>query len=44
MNKKKGVDEHRVIKTLIMEDETGKPLIILMHGDNIKLTTKYSNA
>ena len=27
------VDEHRVIKTLVMEDETGKPLIILMHGD-----------
>lgn len=28
-----GVDEHRVIKTLIFEDETGAPLIILMHGD-----------
>ena len=28
-----GVDEHCVIKTLIMEDETGSPLIILMHGD-----------
>ena len=28
-----GVDEHRVIKTLIMEDETGRPLIVLMHGD-----------
>lgn len=30
---KLGVDEHIVIKTLIMEDENGKPLIILMHGD-----------
>jgi Cys-tRNA(Pro) deacylase len=30
---KLGVDEHCVIKTLVMEDETGKPLIILMHGD-----------
>lgn len=28
-----GVDEHGVVKTLIMEDETGKPLIMLQHGD-----------
>lgn len=28
-----GVDEHQVIKTLIMEDELKKPLIVLMHGD-----------
>jgi len=28
-----GVDEHRVIKTLVMEDETGAPLVVLMHGD-----------
>src|SRR5262249_20950073 len=28
-----GVDEHAVVKTLVMEDETRKPLIILMHGD-----------
>lgn len=28
-----GVDEHCVIKTLIMEDENHKPLIVLMHGD-----------
>lgn len=28
-----GVDEHRVIKTLVMEDEDARPLIILMHGD-----------
>ena len=26
------VDEHAVVKTLVMEDETGKPLIVLMHG------------
>jgi Cys-tRNA(Pro) deacylase len=37
--KKLGVDEHSVIKTLIMEDETGKPLIILMHGDK-EVSTK----
>jgi Cys-tRNA(Pro) deacylase len=28
-----GVDEHGVIKTLIMEDDRGQPLIMLMHGD-----------
>lgn len=27
------VDEHAVIKTLIMEDDTRKPLVVLMHGD-----------
>jgi len=28
-----GVDEHAVVKTLVMEDEAAKPLIVLMHGD-----------
>lgn len=28
-----GVDEHSVIKTLVMEDEKKAPLIVLMHGD-----------
>ena len=28
-----GVDEHAVVKTLVMEDEARKPLIVLMHGD-----------
>ena len=28
-----GVDEHSVVKTLVMQDEDAKPLIILMHGD-----------
>jgi Cys-tRNA(Pro) deacylase len=28
-----GVDEHTVIKTLVMEDDERRPLIILMHGD-----------
>ena len=27
------IDEHIVIKTLIMEDETKSPMIVLMHGD-----------
>jgi len=34
-----GVDENMVIKTLVMEDDGGKPLIILMHGDR-KVSTK----
>jgi len=34
-----GVDEHCVIKTLIMEDENRNPLIILMHGD-LQVSTK----
>jgi len=28
-----GVDEHHVVKTLILEDEQHQPLIVLMHGD-----------
>jgi Cys-tRNA(Pro) deacylase len=34
-----GVDEHEVIKTLVMEDEHKTPLIILMHGDR-EVSTK----
>lgn len=34
-----GVDEHHVIKTLVMEDEHGAPLIVLMHGDR-EVSTK----
>ena len=28
-----GVAEHRVVKTLVMETEERKPLLVLMHGD-----------
>lgn len=28
-----GVDEHAVVKTLVMEDDKRMPLIVLMHGD-----------
>ena len=34
-----GVDEHVVIKTLIMEDEQKQPMIVLMHGDR-EVSTK----
>lgn len=33
------VDEHSVVKTLVMEDELGRPMIVLMHGD-CKVSTK----
>jgi Cys-tRNA(Pro) deacylase len=33
------VDEHQVVKTLVMQDEQKKPLIMLMHGDR-KVSTK----
>jgi Cys-tRNA(Pro) deacylase len=34
-----GVDEHTVIKTLVMETDARQPLIVLMHGD-MEVSTK----
>ena len=34
-----GVDEHAVVKTLVMEDDSRAPLIVLMHGD-LEVSTK----
>jgi Cys-tRNA(Pro) deacylase len=34
-----GVDEHAVVKTLVMEDDTRSPLMVLMHGD-LEVSTK----
>lgn len=34
-----GVDEHAVVKTLVMQDEAARPLVVLMHGDR-KVSTK----
>lgn len=34
-----GVPEHSVIKTLILEDQDGQPLVVLMHGD-MQVSTK----
>ncbi|MFZ7319169.1 Cys-tRNA(Pro) deacylase [Comamonas jiangduensis] len=31
--KQLGLDEHAVVKTLVMQDQDAKPLIVLMHGD-----------
>ncbi|MBD9580492.1 Cys-tRNA(Pro) deacylase [Delftia sp. DLF01] len=34
-----GLDEHMVVKTLVMQDQDARPLIVLMHGD-CKVSTK----
>ena len=39
-----GVDEHRVVKTLVMEDESARPLIVLMHGDRNVSTKNLARA
>lgn len=38
-SQKLGVDEHIVIKTIVMEDENKRPIIVLMHGD-MEISTK----
>ncbi len=39
-----GVDEHCVIKTLVMQDEAARPLIVLMHGDCTVSTKNLARA
>jgi len=39
-----GVDEHAVVKTLVMQDELGQPLIVLMHGDKQVSTKNLARA
>ena len=39
-----GVDEHAVIKTLVMQDERARPLIVLMHGDRQVSTKNLARA
>jgi Cys-tRNA(Pro) deacylase len=39
-----GVDEHACIKTLVMEDESKRPLIVLMHGDREVSTRNLARA
>jgi len=34
-----GVDEHAVVKTLVLEDDARAPLLVLMHGD-LEVSTK----
>jgi Cys-tRNA(Pro) deacylase len=39
-----GVDEHAVVKTLVMETDARKPLIVLMHGDREVSTKQLARA
>ncbi len=39
-----GVDEHAVVKTLVMQNEQGDPLIVLMHGDKQVSTKNLARA
>lgn len=38
------ISEHSVVKTLVMENEHGKPLLVLMHGDQEVATRKLASA
>ena len=39
-----GIDEHAVVKTLVMQDERAQPLIVLMHGDRQVSTKNLARA
>lgn len=39
-----GVPEHAVIKTLVLEDDAKKPLVVLMHGDREVSTKNLARA
>jgi Cys-tRNA(Pro) deacylase len=38
------VPEHEVVKTLVMQDETARPLVVLMHGDRQVSTKNLARA
>ena len=39
-----GVDEHAVVKTLVMQDDKAQPLVVLMHGDKTVSTKNLARA
>jgi Cys-tRNA(Pro) deacylase len=39
-----GVDEHCVVKTLVMEDDRKRPVVVLMHGDRQVSTKELARA
>jgi Cys-tRNA(Pro) deacylase len=39
-----GVDEHAVVKTLVMETDAKRPLVVLMHGDREVSTKQLARA
>ena len=34
-----GIDEHRIVKTIVLKNAAGRPLVMLMHGDR-EISTK----
>ena len=42
--KQLGRPEHEVVKTLVMQDDRGEPLIVLMHGDRQVSTKNLARA
>jgi Cys-tRNA(Pro) deacylase len=39
-----GVSEHEVVKTIVMETDEGRPLLVLMHGDKEVSTKQLARA
>ena len=39
-----GVPEHEVVKTLVMQDEAARPLVVLMHGDKTVSTKNLARS
>ena len=39
-----GVEEHAIVKTLVLQDDRGRPLIVLMHGDRQVSTKNLARA
>lgn len=39
-----GVNGHEVVKTLVMQDEAARPLVVLMHGDRRVSTKRLARA
>lgn len=39
-----GIDEHHVVKTLVMQDDQRRPLVVLMHGDQSVSTKDLARA
>jgi Cys-tRNA(Pro) deacylase len=37
-----GLEEHAVIKTLVMQDDSSRPLVVLMHGDRVVSTRRLA--
>jgi Cys-tRNA(Pro) deacylase len=42
--RQRGVDEHAVVKTLVMQDDKAQPLVVLMHGDRQVSTKNLARA